>query len=300
MSRRNPLICTIGDLVSDVVVSLSRDPQRGTDTPVKVRRVRGGSAANVSVAAVLAGGDARFLGQVGDDVDGRRLIDEMVELGVDARVARNGTTGTVVVLVDADGERSFLTDRGASMHLGYVERGSLDGVDLLHVPLYSLLAGELADTTQRLIGEAIDRSIPVSISTSSVSAIREFGRSEFLALVKNVEPAFVFANQPEARAALKGHPWFVGAHATVVTAGDRAARFTTPDGSDFRVAPSQQAATDTTGAGDYFTAGVLVAWLTGATPTDCLGAGHAMASRVLRQTGAAADFIQPDEETSND
>lgn len=300
MHGRSPLICTIGDLVVDVVVSLARDPQRGTDTPASIRRVRGGSAANLAVASVAAGGNARFLGQVGDDADGLHLISEMVGHGVDAQVARNGTTGSVVVLVDGAGERSFLTDRGASVHLGYVNDDALDCVDILHVPLYSLLRGELADTTQRLIGDAIDRSIPVSISTSSVSAVREFGRAEFLALIKNIAPAFVFANQPEARSALRSHPWFVGADATVVTAGAGAARLTQPDGSDFRIAPTQRRATDTTGAGDYFTAGVLVEWLRGKSPTACLEAGHNLAATVLDQVGASQKPPPSSEEINND
>jgi len=260
VSSNSPLICSVGDLITDVVVHLDRDPQRGTDTSASIQRVRGGSAANVCAGAVAAGGRSRFVGQVGNDDDGRLLIAALTEQGVDTRASANGRTGTIVALVDSSGERSFLTDRGASVHLSHIDVEVLDGVDVLHVPLYSMLAGALAESTQRLIGEALDRQIPVTLSTSSVSALREFGRNEFLALVKNMKPDLVFANLPEARYALQGHPWFVGAGATVVSAGPRAARFTRPDGSDFRREPPSVEVSDTTGAGDAFTAGFLVAW----------------------------------------
>ena len=283
---QKPLVCSIGDLITDVVVHLDRDPQRGTDTPVRVHRVRGGSAANVCAGAVAAGGAGRFVGQVGDDHDGAALAASLKEQGVDTRLALHGVTGTIVVLVDASGERSFLTDRGTAVHLNHVARDVLDDVDVLHVPLYSLLTGALAESTQQLIGEAIDRSIPVTISTSSVSALREFGRKEFLALIKSVEPSLVFANLPEAKYALQGHPWFVGAGGTVVSAGSRAARFTQPDGSDHRREPGDIDVIDTTGAGDAFTAGFLVSWRRGGRPSDWLDAGHRLAGSSLGAPGA--------------
>lgn len=282
-----PLICSIGDLVSDVVVHLSSDPQRGTDTPARIRHIRGGSAANVCAAVIAAGGKARFIGQVGDDAVGHHLAEALTDAGVDTHITKRGTTGTIVALVDASGERSFLTDRGASLHLGSVAPNMLDGVDVLHVPLYSLLSGALAESTQLLIGEALDRGIGFSLSTSSVAALREFGRGEFLSLIKNLQPDLVFANLPEARYALQGHPWFVGAKATVVTAGARAARYTRPDGSDHRRNPDKTDVSDTTGAGDAFAAGFLAAWNQSDVPEDWLDAGHRLARRSLGVPGAS-------------
>ncbi len=281
-----PRICTIGDLVTDVVVRLDRDPQRGTDTPAQIEHVRGGSAANVAVAAVASGGAGRFIGQIGDDDRGRLLKKNLREHGVETLVTERGNTGSIVVLVDGRGERSFLTDRAAATHLATVPPGALDDVDLLHVPAYSLVSGGLAETCQQLIGDAIDREIPVSISTSSVSALAEFGRARFLDLVKQLRPELVIANRDEASYLLQGHPWFTHAAATVVTAGARAARFVRPDGSDVRVVPDEIEVQDTTGSGDAFTGAFLVAYVNGADPKSALAAGHAMARRTLQVAGA--------------
>ncbi len=280
-----PRICSIGDLVTDVVVHLDRDPQRGTDTPARIEHVRGGSAANVAVAAVSAGGQGRFIGQVGDDDRGRLLIESLDALGVETMVTERGISGSIVVLVDGKGERSFLTDRAAAAHLSTVPKGALDGVDLLHVPAYSLVSGSLADTCHQLIGEAVDRDIPVSISTSSVSALAEFGRARFLDLIKQLRPELVIANRDEASYLLQGHPWFTHAAATVITAGARPARFVRPDGSDIRVAPAEIEARDTTGSGDAFTGAFLVAYVDGSQPEEALAAGHALARRTLAIAG---------------
>ena len=299
MQDRKPLICSIGDLVTDVIVHLDRDPQRGTDTAARIERVRGGSAANVTAAAVAAGARGRFVGQVGDDHAGETLVADLEENGVEALVTRRGTSGTIVVLVDSEGERSFLTDRGASLHLASVAGDALDGVDVLHVPLYSLLSGSLAEATQDLLGEAVEREIAITLSTSSLSALREFGREPFHTLVKNVAPAIVFANELEARQVLAGHPWFTHARATVVTSGARPARYTRPDGFDVRVRPDDVDVVDSTGAGDTFTGGFLAHWcqnrnvMTGddAASEDAvgkwLGAAHRLAGQVLGVPGAS-------------
>ncbi len=281
-----PLVCTIGDLVTDIVVHLDSDPQRGTDTPARIQTMRGGSAANVAVAAVAGGGRARFIGQVGDDAAGAGLIAELGDAGVEPIVSRRGKTGSIVVLVDSKGERSFLSDRGAAVYLSAVPADVLDGVDVLHVPMYSLAAGSLADTTQQLLGEAVERGIAVSLSTSSLSVLREYGRTPFMALVKNLRPEFIFANADEAKFLLDAHPWFTHAEATVVTAGGGRARLTRPDGTDHRVTAERVEVLDTTGAGDAFAAGFLVAWHGGGEPESWLAAGHSLAATTVTQPGA--------------
>lgn len=292
-------ICCVGDLVVDVVVDLDRDPQRGTDTPVSIVHRRGGSAANVAAATVIAGGVGRFVGQVGADPAGSMLTAQMEQLGVELTVTRHGTTGTIVVLVDASGERSFLSDRGAAVHLSYAPNTVLDGVDVLHVPAYSLMTGPLADTTQSLIGDAVQRAIPVSVSASSVSSLADYGREQFLDLLKAVQPYVLLANRDEARFLLEGHPWFPHASATVVTNGPGEARYSKPDGTDVRVAPEPVDALDTTGAGDAFAAGFLVSYLRDHDPEAALRNGHSLARGSLLNPGAAiTDAINLESETA--
>src|SRR5215207_6353391 len=141
------VLAAIGDLVDDIVVRLEGPINVASDTDARVARRRGGSAANVAVMAAALTGAARFLGQVGDDDTGRTLCDDLSGHGVDiSHVRRDGRTGSIVVLVDAAGERSFLTDAGSSRGLSEPAPDWLDAVDVLHVPLYSLAGGPIADT----------------------------------------------------------------------------------------------------------------------------------------------------------
>ena len=124
MGDSTPLIVTVGDLITDVVVDLDAQFRVGTDTAASIVRRRGGSAANVAAAAVAAGGRARFVGNVGSDDAGDELLAGLAAVGVETSCTRNGTSGTVVAVVDPGGERSLLTDRGASGDLAAVPSGA--------------------------------------------------------------------------------------------------------------------------------------------------------------------------------
>ncbi len=282
----NLRICCLGDLVTDVVVHLDQDPQRGTDTPARITSTRGGSAANVAVAVSAVGGVGRFVGNVGIDPAGDALLLELASTGVEPCVVRSGSTGTIVVLVDATGERSFLTDRGASTQLASMPAGALDDVDLLHIPAYSFTEGPLAETSEQMLGGAVERGIPISISTSSVAALRQYGRESFLELIAAIKPHYLIANHPEFMFLAKGAEAIPGARATVVTNGGGTAVVRRTDRPEIRVPTKTVKPTDTTGAGDAFTGGFLVSRVRGDDYESALGHGHDLAARTLNSRGA--------------
>ena len=81
----------------------------------------------------------RFVGRVGDDDAGRLLTAELAAAGVDVRVQRRAaSTGTIVVLVTPDGERTMFPDRGAAAALRHIDRSWLERTAVLHLPAYGL------------------------------------------------------------------------------------------------------------------------------------------------------------------
>lgn len=283
------MLAAIGDLVEDVVVHLRTDPRKGTDTPATIVRRRGGSAANVAALAAASGIPSRFVGQVGDDALGRGLVADLAAGGVDTLVATHGATGSIVVLVDHKGERTFLTDRGAAANLVDVAPGALDGVGVLHMPVYCLAADPLARTASRLVGDAAARDIPVTIDLSSVSVLEEFGAAEILSFLDTVRPNVVFANQAEHRVLGLGERDPVpGAAVTIIKGGAEPTLIITPQG-DVMSVPVRPVddVVDTTGAGDAFAAGYLGAFLTGSSPRIAVDLAHRLASRVLGSAGAS-------------
>ncbi len=68
-------------------------------------------------------------------------------------------------------------------------------------------------------------------------------------------------------------------------------RLITADGVTEVPVPSVSGVVDTTGAGDAFAAGFLVAWTAGQPPVDCVIHGSETAAHVLR--GPGGDAWQP-------
>ncbi len=286
------VLCAIGDLLEDVVVVAQHQPQRGDDMTASITRHRGGSAANVATAAALAGHQARFIGQVGADQVGDRLLAQMESAGVDCRVVRGGVTGCVVSIVGTNGERTMFSDRGAATLLGVAPAAWLDGVEMLHVPAYSLVAEPLATATYDLIGEAVERDIPISLDVSATSVLTEFGVAEFARFVAELRPTIILCNRAEHRhLGLPPRAGFPGAALTVIKAGARPTLLVAPSGAVQSIpVPPVDAVVDTTGAGDAFAGGFLGALLARRSGREAAVAGHALAARAISGPGATPAF----------
>jgi sugar/nucleoside kinase (ribokinase family) len=291
-----PLVCCLGDLVEDIAVRLREPLRLGTDTAARIERHRGGSAANVAAMVAGSGGRARFAGRVGDDALGERLIEMLAAFGVDVAVQRAGRTGSIVVLVAADGERSFLTDRAAAAELAGVDTDALlDGVGWLHVPWYSLRDGPIAEEARRAVTAATSRAIPVSIDASSVALLDGAGAAALRRFTLEAHPAVVLCNEQEAAALAVGPDGLAGAAVTVVKQGADPAVILRRGRAPVEVpVPPGAAVVDTTGAGDAFAAGWIRATLAGAGPVAAARAGHRLARRVIGRPGA--DTWAPDTE----
>jgi sugar/nucleoside kinase (ribokinase family) len=250
------LVCTVGDLLLDVIVRLQGPLSPGDDTPAVTRVTAGGQAANVAAWAAALGAEARLIAKRGDDGGSGLAAAEIAARGVELvgpLVAADG--GVVVSVVDRSAERSMLTDRGPSPQLRAeeIDVGWLSGCDVLHVSGYAMLDGSIAQAAARAVGAARAQGARISVDLASARGIAEFGAARLLARLEELTPDVVFAGDGELEA-LGGEPpagTLVVKHAargvTVVREGSR------EDHAAFAAD-----VVDPTGAGDALAAGYLV------------------------------------------
>ena len=242
-------VCTIGDVLVDVIVRLHEPLVPSDDAAATSQFHPGGQAANVAAWAAQVGATSRFVGRRVDDPAGRLAQRRLDELGVEVcGPVGEGRTGIVVSLVDPDGDRTMASDRGVSPELAVDD---LDDAwfacDVLHVPTYSLAREPLAAATVHAIGVARANGARISLDLSSWTVLGGIERHA----IARLEPDLVFATEAE---------WLTYRELVpeaVVKYGPRGFAVVRGDMSHTYDAKRVEAV-DTTGAGDALAAGYLV------------------------------------------
>jgi sugar/nucleoside kinase (ribokinase family) len=188
--------------------------------------------------------------------------------------------------VEANGERSFVTDRAAADQLpASALRGAWLAVDALHIPAYALVSDPLLPSAARAVELARAHGAVVSVDLASRGPLSSRGRREVLKRLERLAPDILFGNEPEVAviAAARGPRALLSLAGVVCVkrGAEGCAVWARSDTGDrepltLEVLASRVAATDTTGAGDAFDAGFLIAWL------DARASGARLATALRR------------------
>ena len=268
------------------------------------RETSGGSAANSMAGIAAMGGQAAFIGQIADDQLGDIFRHDMQALGVRfdtpalPRSILSGKagppTGRCLILVTPDAQRTMNTSPGASHLLRpeALDEALIESAAILYLEGY-LFGPELP---RRAMMRAIDiahgagREIAFTLSESVCIAGR---REAFTDMIDRGGIDLLFANEHEALqltgATALGEALAMLADKVptlVITRG--AAGAMALDGGEGIEVPAIQVdnVVDTTGAGDLFAAGFLVARARGAGLAKCLENGAIAAAEIISHFGA--------------
>lgn len=276
--------------MTDVVALLSGEISYGSDTSVEITYNGGGAAANV--AAWLGVNDAHvtLVARVGDDRRGLDCIDDIERFNVKPAVAKDAreATGTVIVLVTPDGERTMLPDPGAAALLEATDVPTLKSSDRLYLSGYLLLNPQSRQAALDILASARGAGAEIFVDPASAAPIRQVGASDFLAWLGKVD--VLLANLEEAHALTgEADPWRAAeillntAKTVIVKLGADGAIGLTATTRAQVPALSVGRVVDTTGAGDSFAAGFL---LSNGSLEESLTSGAKVAAACVVSVGA--------------
>jgi sugar/nucleoside kinase (ribokinase family) len=287
-------VVVVGDVATDVVVVLAGEPAPSSDRPASIVTRGGGAAANVAAHLARLGLPVELAGCVGDDPSGTGLAAELAAAGVRLalRTVPGVPTGTIVSLVEPDGQRSMLADRAANLELAVGDVPLPERGGHLYVSGYTLLDPRPRAAGLRALQDAAAAGCTVSVDPASTGPLARYGVDRWLAdtaaatlLLPNADEARLLTGCRDAEDAARA----LAAHYPVVTVklGPDGALWASGDVLVHRPA-HPTTVVDTTGAGDAFAAGLLAAWLRSPDldPAAALDAGLALAADVVRRPGA--------------
>ncbi|MFM1953243.1 MAG: hypothetical protein RL187_452 [Actinomycetota bacterium] len=288
-----PRVVVIGDVIDDILVTVESTPRHDTDTPARIVRSSGGSAANTASWLAHLGLQVDFVGRVGES-DLERFTAEFISQGVTPHLTSHlsAPTGTIVIIVEGE-SRSMLSDRGANVGLDVssFDQSLLASASWLHLTGYSFFHHPTPTSLHELILRAADQGTTVMVDASSSGFLEDFGPSLFLELTTGAhvlrcseDEALVLGGTDDLAscAAVLGAKYPL----VVVTRGD-APVVVVEQGRLYEVGvPLPQRSVDPTGAGDAFNAGLLAALVEGSEGAEAVERGIAVAAQCVMVPGA--------------
>jgi ribokinase len=253
-------------------------------------RAGGGQAANTANAIARLGYHAAMLGRVGEDDEGRFMVDELAP--AEGRfVARGGETGRVYVLLDENGERRNLVWPGANDELSAADVPKR--LPRTRFAYFSSFVGDGPLAAQLALLGRLPSETEIAFDPGEIYARK--GVKRFLPLLQRC--SYLFATEKELEMlcglSLPESLDFIlnaGVGLVVCKMGGRGARLVGRR-VDTYVPPLPVEVVDVTGAGDLFAAGFLAGMMEG---VGLEGAGRLAAWAASRGIAGLGRSTYPD------
>ena len=191
----NIKVIGLGALNMDYLYRIERILEDGEAVVSEMVSASGGSAANTIHGLAKLGVNAGFAGAVGNDSEGKKMLEDFDSVGVDTsqiKVKPESRTGSVLCLSDRSGKRSLYVTPGANnllttddIDLSYISRASM-----LHI---SSFADERQFKVTQQVTSQLNPSVKVSFSPGALYAAK--GMKALAPLLK--QTCVLFTNQSE-------------------------------------------------------------------------------------------------------
>jgi sugar/nucleoside kinase (ribokinase family) len=264
-------------------------------TLVEKSIIPGGSCCNTMIGIANLGGKSVYAGAIGDDAFGVQFKQQLVKFGVVPSLFHtDGMTGSSIILVTPDSERSMNTHLGVCglLEKKHIMREEIRQSRILHTTAY--LYDTCEETCIYALETAKRQNIPISIDLSDPFLIRQRKKDlqelihEYADLVfLNQEESWLFTGKsPEQALAEIGKTCRcvclkLGANGSLIRYNNK----------KYIIQPYRVKPHDTTGAGDMYAAGFLFGITHNYTIEQSGKIASYAASKVVEVIGARIDYL---------
>jgi ribokinase len=287
--RISPEVVVFGAAAVDWVAHVEElPPLDGISFADQYSPLPGGSGGNVAEGISRLGHTVRFLGVLGDDEGGRMLLQAFESAGVDTsciRVEKGQRSAACFIAVDQHGQRMIFSLGGVAIfqHVDDLATAQLELAKILYI----------ADAYPEVASAAISRLQPGTpvifnpgglMTANGKEVLRPILERTDILIVSRVEAnALTGLLVPEQACKVLTR---CGPKAILLTLGERGALLVEKKSLIQVPAVPVEKVVDTTGAGDAFSAGVIVGLLEGLTLEQSARLGCAVAAHKIRNFGS--------------
>lgn len=280
-------VCGLGQCSLDYLAVVDSYPEIDTKKEVLAWHEQcGGPVATALVALSRLDVKCRFYGITGDDAEGDKIRQSLVDEGVDVwglkRRAGSSSQVAFIAVEKGSARRTIFWKRPSGDVVGTEELGGdfLDGSDFL------LLDGLMSEISIHAAEAAGTRGVPVMLDAGSArpGLIQIAQRSDYLVASREFAVGSGWDLSPEV---LRRKKEALNLRVLTITLGAEGS-ITLSDGRIDRIPAFKVEAVDTTGAGDVFHGGYIYGLLQGWDVPDTVIFASALAAMKCRKVGGRA------------
>ena len=254
----------VGDVTVDLMYFVSELPESGGEVTVtKAVTEPGGAGGTIAFVLASLGHEVKIATRLGGGPFSELALKNVLASGVDiSTVQRDPTlqTGSVVIFITPDAQRTMISSPGASRHLDVaeLEPEAITSCDAFIMSAYSLIGGLQREYAVRALEIAKEANLTtfIDMGSGAVSALQD----RLISLVQSVD--YLLMNDKElytltgedsisdAVAGLADH----GIERVIVKLGENGSMVITPELNELIESMTVDEVVNSAGAGDYYTA----------------------------------------------
>jgi len=264
---------------------------------IKIEKViAGGSVANSMAGIAHLKGNSSFIGKISSDKFGQMYKKSLKDISVDfPYIEKNESlpTGTSIILITPDSERTMCTYLGVSSHLSAedINENDILNYDLIFLEGYLWDKGISERMFKHVINLAKKNKIKIAISLSDIFCVTRH-KQDFYNLLKN-EIDILIGNENEINELMNKKNLLESINQLkefnkliVITRSDKGSLAIQNNEVINCESIKVDKILDLTGAGDLFAAGFLKEYIEKSDIRNCLDTGSKLASQIIQKIGA--------------